>query len=518
MLKSVRIDAGLGNPPSEYINNDPEAANFMIKHGLQFDAKKPHEFIEEIRNIIETQQRNENRAVFGKGPYKVRKGFAHLVVDDIMWGQLNQDQRRRKLSSFLNAGIGDKKDPIEDLVKETVSCNAPSSAINAENSGITTIPIAILEAMFEKAANLLATPGSVIQKPGATDGSFIVAGVCNKIHVVTPGKGGSLVCDRSCVNFSTKICEHTLAVAQFTDKCNELIAWYKRSKRGPKMVDMALRGGPKSAGKKPSNRKRSNVKSQPVYETVDLLQDPSAPPSKQVKGDSNAHFEQRPSMAFSNPLSHANNSSGGPGQNQCLHQQGLHQMFLPSSGSPSSALPSEHVIGFNNVLSPAAGLQDNGFLPGPSQYLSPFSHQSSGLPSHVGTVSYNVGYAYQQPHTSQSEGLPSNGANHFQLKWLAGTRVSRCYGCGGDIQNPPLEAPDDLIIVYKDIRRYRDRNTGQLHCTNSPQNVHFHLRIACVRAQYAHFTANSLFVSIEFASRRRLEHFNRLVSEFGWTP
>ena len=109
MLKSVRIDAGLGNPPSEYINNDPEAANFMIKHGLHFDAKKPHEFLQEIRNIIETQQRNENRAVFGKGPYKVRRGFSHLVADDIMWGQLSHEQRKRKLSLVLNAGIGDKK-------------------------------------------------------------------------------------------------------------------------------------------------------------------------------------------------------------------------------------------------------------------------------------------------------------------------------------------------------------------------------------------------------------------------
>ena len=204
---------GWENPPSEYINNDPEAANFMIKHGLHFDAKKPHEFLQEI---------NENRAVFGKGPYKVRKGFSHLVVDDIMWGQLSHDQRKRKLSLFLNAGIGDKKDPIEDLVSATVTpTSAPSAAINAVNSGITTVPIAILEAMFEKATKLLASPGNVIPKPGATDGSFIVAGVCNKIHVVKPGKGGSLVCDRFCVNNSTKICEHTIAVAQFTDKFHE---------------------------------------------------------------------------------------------------------------------------------------------------------------------------------------------------------------------------------------------------------------------------------------------------------
>lgn len=66
MLKPVRIEAGLGDPPKEYLNNDPESANFIIKHSLQFDSKKPQEFIEEVKKIVDTQYRNEDRAVFGK--------------------------------------------------------------------------------------------------------------------------------------------------------------------------------------------------------------------------------------------------------------------------------------------------------------------------------------------------------------------------------------------------------------------------------------------------------------------
>lgn len=114
MLKPVRIEAGLGDPPSEYVNNDPEAANFMIKHGLHFDAKKPHQFIEEIKNIVEAQHRNEDRAVFGKGPYKVRKEFEHLVVDDATWGRLTQEQRMRRLTTFLKISMGGKKDFITE--------------------------------------------------------------------------------------------------------------------------------------------------------------------------------------------------------------------------------------------------------------------------------------------------------------------------------------------------------------------------------------------------------------------
>ena len=198
MLKSVRIDAGLGNPPSEYTNNDPEAANFMIKQGLYFDAKKPYEFIQEIKNIIEMQQHNEDRAVFGKGPFQIR-GFKRLVVDDIMWSQLTHE-RMRKLSTFLKAEIDDRKDPIQDPIETAPIDTPPSLTTDAKNSGITTIPAAIPEAMFQKAANLRATPGKIIPKPGATDGSFIVAGVCNKVRIVTQNTR----CDRACVSHSTK--------------------------------------------------------------------------------------------------------------------------------------------------------------------------------------------------------------------------------------------------------------------------------------------------------------------------
>lgn len=96
MLKPVRVDAAMGNLLLDYINNDPEAANFMIKHGLHYDAKKPHKFIQDINNIIETQQRNKDRTVFGKGPYRIRDGFGHPVGDDITFGQLTEAQRLRK--------------------------------------------------------------------------------------------------------------------------------------------------------------------------------------------------------------------------------------------------------------------------------------------------------------------------------------------------------------------------------------------------------------------------------------
>ena len=86
MLKPVRIEAGLGDPPNEFTTNDVEAGNFIIKHGINFDKQKPQEFIEKVKEIINMQFRNEERAVSGKGPYKLRKGFEKYYVNDFKPG------------------------------------------------------------------------------------------------------------------------------------------------------------------------------------------------------------------------------------------------------------------------------------------------------------------------------------------------------------------------------------------------------------------------------------------------
>ena len=66
MLKPVRIDVGLGDPPNEFTTNNVESGNFIIKHGINFDKQKPLEFIEKVKEIMNMQFRNEDRAVFGK--------------------------------------------------------------------------------------------------------------------------------------------------------------------------------------------------------------------------------------------------------------------------------------------------------------------------------------------------------------------------------------------------------------------------------------------------------------------
>ena len=86
MLAPIRIDAGLGDPPTEYTTNDIEAGNFMVKY----------KFINDIKDLIDLQFRNEDRAVCGAGPYKLAKGFDTLVLMEKNGGKCQRN--REKLS------------------------------------------------------------------------------------------------------------------------------------------------------------------------------------------------------------------------------------------------------------------------------------------------------------------------------------------------------------------------------------------------------------------------------------
>ena len=49
----------MGDPLKEYLDNDPESANFIVKHLLKFDARKRQEFILEMKKHHRNQTRIE---------------------------------------------------------------------------------------------------------------------------------------------------------------------------------------------------------------------------------------------------------------------------------------------------------------------------------------------------------------------------------------------------------------------------------------------------------------------------
>ena len=133
-----------------------------------------------------------------------------MAVNDQQWSKLSSDEKIRKLTKYRESGMDIKR----ALEKSKIAMEQSESLsvgmllhVTASRSRVTTVPMPILSAMFDKANRLLQASSHVVPKPGASDGSFIVAGHANTFHLVTPGRGSSLKCDKNCVNSTTSICK-----------------------------------------------------------------------------------------------------------------------------------------------------------------------------------------------------------------------------------------------------------------------------------------------------------------------
>ena len=421
MLKPVRIEAGLGDPLNEFTTNDLEAGNFIIKHGINFDKQKPQEFIENVKEITNMQFRNEDRAVFGKGPYNLRKGFKKDYVNDFEWGQLTAQQRLTKIKEFRNVCMSEKDKDHENY--STISGSANNLSMSPKDSGMNTVPLSVLETMFEKVKSLVRNDGLVLEKPGATDGSYIVAGSANRFFCVSPWKGRSFKRYRSCINSRLKICEHVIAVAEKSGKLQQFVEWFRRSKCGASVSALALNGAPKSMGKKGNGRKRSNKNRANIEEVVNIF-------------DENE---------IENPLLY----SLSPSNTNCQNEKAINKKHI------------------NFHISDQMNFQE-------------FNNNILSVHSAPPIVQQQI-------------------SNPFFLKWFSGTK---CYGCNGSIPNPPINMLDNLIVARKDIRHYRDRNTGQLQFSSQPQNVYFHLNLRCIRAKYPTFDSCHLTIGTLLSSTR----------------
>ena len=86
------------------------------------------------------------------------------------------------LKTFKNASMESDESIAQQELQSTLKLS-----IAPENSGIKTVLLPVIQIMLEKFKDLLQEKGLAVPKPGATDGSYIVAGSANDTYSVTPG-------------------------------------------------------------------------------------------------------------------------------------------------------------------------------------------------------------------------------------------------------------------------------------------------------------------------------------------
>ena len=70
MLKTVRVEAGLGSPPQPFTTNASETTNSVIKAHVLYKHSKLMEFVNHLKDVIDEQEREVERAVIRRGKLK----------------------------------------------------------------------------------------------------------------------------------------------------------------------------------------------------------------------------------------------------------------------------------------------------------------------------------------------------------------------------------------------------------------------------------------------------------------
>ena len=260
MTADIREMAGLGFPPRMYNQNANECANSVIKRDLDVRKISIKEATLHLQQLIQRQYEEVKLAMIGRGEWEVRNEYKDMFVPEVKYYRMTPLQKNKAEERFLTCQTRDdtnqesKGDSMSSTSSEqtskAITCNM---SITAEQSQIVSIPFPIVEEMFKKASSLLDEQSNIVPAPGFGGRQHLVLSrSSSEPHTVrTIGSGNQYACDKTCIKWSTsKICSHTLAVAEMLGKLRPFLNWYNSNMKKPNYTSLANMDMPQGRGKK----------------------------------------------------------------------------------------------------------------------------------------------------------------------------------------------------------------------------------------------------------------------------
>ena len=394
MLRSKRRQCGLGDPPSSFTTNASESINAVVKNRVDYKKSDVPVFLDNLKAVIDEQQRELERAIVDKGKYRFRQRFKGLVKTEDEWFlRMSSAQRQNHIKRISNMSLQSKKSKPDKSVPASAipstsmgvkSCarrqlfrsvsEAPSSSTaymrSPESSepppavqggvlsvsvqsfcGSVVIPEHVLDAIWKKAADLTKEQAAILQAPGGT--GFLVKSNSNpRPHFITVKRSGQYCCDSECPNWkSLCMCAHSVAVAEKEGDLERFIEWFKQAKKAPNLTKLVTTKMPKGRGHKggvaPSKKKRKVTSAERIPFTAvcgmsNSQNSASTSPLNPEESTSHVNQPQSSNVPMEGHLSHTlTTSSGSRSQAVASDFYISHHVSLPSGRAASQGYVSE---------------------------------------------------------------------------------------------------------------------------------------------------------------------------------
>lgn len=477
MLRPVREDAGLGVPPSAFTTNASESINAVLKRKVDYKKSDLTVFVDFLKQVIDDQQREVERAVLGRGKYEFTEEYKYLQIPEANWFLMTREQRLKHLEKVAKVQLKNSGDSTEYDREAGTSLSV--SAEQLHSMGLR-IPLASIQGIWKKADEMLKQPNAIVSAPGFSAGSKMVASrTGRRPHLVKCNKGGRISCDADCPNWkSLSICSHCVAVAHVNGTLTEYLNCFLRAKSLPNLSQLLLTGLPSGVGNKGNrvSRKRKRV----AVENVLPLSGASS-----IPGSAETVQAENPSPTVRPPSS----TSSGIGQ-------GIH--------AASSASPSTVSI---TIASPSPTGPPWGTYP-PS---TPMALQLNSVQASCGTANY-APPNYTPPGTYGTH--PSSWSLQSQNFFLCvrSGNISVCSGCRNKFDRQ-AHPPNDLCVRHEEWRSFVSPTT------NLPDsrygNAYYHVNQACIVSKWPNFIPRSLIITDNVRDCLLPVHKFMLASTFG---
>jgi len=494
MLKEKRRKVGLGDPPQPFYTNDVESMNCVIKHQTKYKAQELPQFIATMKSILDEQKKEIEKACAGLGEYRLVEEYEDLGCESRKFFLMTEKQRQMKVNALFTT-------PLRTVPEEYYLADEPLQT-SQHVSGVSSstdnplkrlsIPDYLAQKVWKESSTLLENKDSVCVSPGCHDGSQWLVQSTDSTrkspHFVEVCRNGQVKCEQSCAVFkSSKICAHSVAVAQHTHVLEEFISWLLKQKGGPlNVTKLASVDMPAGRGKKPKRKASSKQSSKRLKLLVERSSQPHTyrVQPQRLPTDLDEHSLEEQPTEPGPEYDSLEEQPSEPG----LEYESPASGWTPVFRSPPPLIPCGHHV-THNVSLP----------------YSPLVYAPTLLPSAA-----NMAPPSTSPNTSQQP---------FWLTFVKGN-ITKCTGCGKRnlrAETGKAHAPsNDLCLQHKEHVLFENPHTGNFQLSKDLRNVYYHANSYCVRAKYPEFNPQvEVKVSREIKAKLTTNHLHLLLQQFG---